>query len=196
MITTDANTLVGLAEMNSHEPATFIPLAMGHYKEYASRNLTLGQLTVAESRPSRQWYPGSTVGGLASTPMNYKLFCKSFHWIHMKLFLRSLEVLLEVCRYRPRDPTFGSFFTLNMAKIGQNLSFPLFCQKKIPLGSQEIFFKLIGSTFYPTALQAGGVLSRFGWTGGRSGRRLPNLRNPYLCNCLMDFLHSKFCGIV
>ena len=30
------------------------------------------------------------------------------------------------------------------------------------------------------------------WAGGR----LPNLRNPYLCNRLMDFLHSKFCGIV
>ena len=32
--------------------------------------------------------------------------------------------------------------------------------------------------------------------GGRPGGRLPNLRNPYLCNRLMDFLHSKFCGIV
>ena len=28
------------------------------------------------------------------------------------------------------------------------------------------------------------------------GGRLPNLRNPYLCNRLTDFLHSKFCGIV
>ena len=32
--------------------------------------------------------------------------------------------------------------------------------------------------------------------GGQPGGRLPNLRNPYLCNRLMDFLHSKFCGIV
>ena len=32
--------------------------------------------------------------------------------------------------------------------------------------------------------------------GGRSGGRLPNLRNPYLRNRLIDFLHSKFCGIV
>ena len=32
--------------------------------------------------------------------------------------------------------------------------------------------------------------------GGRPGGRLPNLRNPYLCNRLMDFPHSKFCGIV
>ena len=32
--------------------------------------------------------------------------------------------------------------------------------------------------------------------GGRLGGRLPNLRNPYLCNRLTDFLHSKFCGIV
>ena len=32
--------------------------------------------------------------------------------------------------------------------------------------------------------------------GGRAGRWLPNLRNPHLCNRLMDFLHSKFCGIV
>ena len=34
------------------------------------------------------------------------------------------------------------------------------------------------------------------WAGGRavgrSGRRLPDLRNPYLCNRLMDFLRSKF----
>ena len=35
-----------------------------------------------------------------------------------------------------------------------------------------------------------------GWAAGRPGGRLPNLRNPYLCNRLMDFLHSKFCGIV
>ena len=28
------------------------------------------------------------------------------------------------------------------------------------------------------------------------GGRPPNLRNPYLCNRLMDFLRSKFCGIV
>ena len=47
--------------------------------------------------------------------------------------------------------------------------------------------------FYLLALRAGGVLlSRF----GRAGGRLPNLRNPYLCNSLTDFLHSKFCGIV
>ena len=32
--------------------------------------------------------------------------------------------------------------------------------------------------------------------GGRAGGRLPNLRNPYLCNRLTDFLDSKFCGIV
>ena len=31
---------------------------------------------------------------------------------------------------------------------------------------------------------------------GRSGGRLPDLRNPYLCNRLMDFLRSKFYGIV
>ena len=29
----------------------------------------------------------------------------------------------------------------------------------------------------------------------RAGGRLPDLRNPYLCNRLMDFLHSKFYGI-
>ena len=56
-------------------------------------------------------------------------------------------------------------------------------------------------TFYPSALRAGGVLSSRsgragGPVGGRPGGRLPNLRNPYLCNLLMDFLHSKFCGIV
>ena len=53
------------------------------------------------------------------------------------------------------------------------------------------------SHFYPSALRAGGVLSsRFGRAGGRPGGRLPNLRNPYLCNRLTDFLHSKFYGIV
>ena len=52
-------------------------------------------------------------------------------------------------------------------------------------------------TFYPSALRAGGVLSsRSGRAAGRPGGRLRNLRNPYLCNRLMDFLHSKFCGIV
>ena len=35
-----------------------------------------------------------------------------------------------------------------------------------------------------------------GRAGGRSGGRLPDLRNPYLCNRLMDFLRSKFYGIV
>ena len=54
-----------------------------------------------------------------------------------------------------------------------------------------------GMIFYPSALRAGGVLSsRSGRAGGRPGGRLPNLRNPYLCNRLMDFLHSKFCRIV
>ena len=52
-------------------------------------------------------------------------------------------------------------------------------------------------SFYPSALGAGGVLSsRSGRAGGWPGGRLPNLQNPYLCNRLMDFLHSKFCGIV
>ena len=35
-----------------------------------------------------------------------------------------------------------------------------------------------------------------GRTGGRAGGRLPDLQNPYLCNRLMDFLRSKFYGIV
>ena len=35
-----------------------------------------------------------------------------------------------------------------------------------------------------------------GRAGGRAGGRLPDLRNPYLCNRLMDFLRSKFYGIV
>ena len=39
-----------------------------------------------------------------------------------------------------------------------------------------------------------------GRAGGRAawrpGGRLPDLRNPYLCNRLTNFLHSKFCGIV
>ena len=42
--------------------------------------------------------------------------------------------------------------------------------------------------------RAGG---RADWrAGGRSGGRLPDLRNPYLCNRLMDFLRSKCYGIV
>ena len=60
---------------------------------------------------------------------------------------------------------------------------------KISLWSIELF--------YPSALRAGGVLSsRSGRAAGRPGGRLPNLRNPYLCNRLMDFLHSKFYGVV
>ena len=43
--------------------------------------------------------------------------------------------------------------------------------------------------FYLSALRAGGVLSL--WSG-----RLLDLRDPYLCNRLTDFLRSKFCGIV
>ena len=43
-------------------------------------------------------------------------------------------------------------------------------------------------------------LSPPGWRGivvtVRAGGRLPDLRNPYLCNRLTDFLCSKFCGIV
>ena len=42
--------------------------------------------------------------------------------------------------------------------------------------------------------RAGGLAG--GRAGGRSGGRLPDLRNPYLCNRLMDFLRSKFYGIV
>ena len=43
-------------------------------------------------------------------------------------------------------------------------------------------------------------LSPLGWRGivvtVRAGGRLPDLRIPYLCNRLMDFLRSKFYGIV
>ena len=71
------------------------------------------------------------------------------------------------------------------------------------------FYFSVFIPFYPSALRAGGVLSsRSGRAGGRagglavgravgrSGGRLPDLRNPYLCNRLMDFLRSKFYGIV
>ena len=51
---------------------------------------------------------------------------------------------------------------------------------------------LVKTPFYPSALQTGGVLWQFRPAGGR----LPDLRNPYLCNRLTDFLDSKFCGIV
>ena len=42
--------------------------------------------------------------------------------------------------------------------------------------------------FYPSALRAGGVSSS--WSG-----RLLDLRDPYLCNHLTDFLRSKFCEL-
>ena len=51
---------------------------------------------------------------------------------------------------------------------------------------------LVKAPFYPSALQTGGVLSQF----RRADGWLPDLRNPYLCNHLTDFLDSKFCGIV
>ena len=64
-------------------------------------------------------------------------------------------------------------------------------RKIVPTTAMKYF------TFYPSALRAGGVLSsRSGQAGGWAGGRLPDLRNPYLCNRLTDFLHSKFCGIV
>ena len=40
------------------------------------------------------------------------------------------------------------------------------------------------------------VVTVRGRAGGRLGGRLPDLRNRYLCNRLMDFLRSKFYGIV
>ena len=46
---------------------------------------------------------------------------------------------------------------------------------------------LVKTPFYPSALRTGGVLSQFRRAGRREGGRLPDLRNPYLCNCLMDF---------
>ena len=58
----------------------------------------------------------------------------------------------------------------------------------VELPASEKFSRL----FYPSALRAGGLLSS---RSRRPGGRLLDLRNPYLCNCLMDFRHSKFCGI-
>ena len=66
------------------------------------------------------------------------------------------------------------------------------------------------SWFYVDLLDTNAFLplSPSGWRGivvtvwavgrsvGGSGGRLPDLRNPYLCNRLMDFLRSKFYGIV
>ena len=54
--------------------------------------------------------------------------------------------------------------------------------------SPERFVRQRDSHFYPSALRAGGILSS--WS-----RRLLDLRDPYLCNCLTDFLHSKFCEL-
>ena len=67
---------------------------------------------------------------------------------------------------------------------------------KIMQISCAFFFVWLFNQFLP--------LSPPGWRGivvtvrasGRLGGRLPNLRNPYLGNCLTDFLNSKFCGIV
>ena len=64
------------------------------------------------------------------------------------------------------------------------------------LGLNELIFpnRCIDMTFLPP--QPSGLEGYCRHVpGGRSGGQLPNLRNPYLCNRLMDFLHSKFCGI-
>ena len=50
-------------------------------------------------------------------------------------------------------------------------------------------------TLQPSGLE-GYCHSPGGLASGRAGGQLPNLRNPYLCNRLMDFLRSKFYGIV
>ena len=63
----------------------------------------------------------------------------------------------------------------------------------VELFIQDYLLYMTALAFYPSALRAGGVLSS---RSGRMGGRLPNLRNPYLCNRLTDFLHSKLYGIV
>ena len=60
--------------------------------------------------------------------------------------------------------------------------------------SADFFFTPFFSKFYPSAFQAGGVLSSR--SGRAGGGRLPDLWTPYLCKRLTHFLHSKFCGIV
>ena len=57
---------------------------------------------------------------------------------------------------------------------------------------------LLIMSFYPSALRAGGVLlSLSGRVGGRAGgRAAAKLAEPISLYPLMDFLRSKFCGIV
>ena len=74
-------------------------------------------------------------------------------------------------------------------------------QNAVHLASPDTYIKYaIQSSVHHTFLP----LSPPGWrgivvtvrAGGRLGGRLPDLQNPYLCNRLMDFLRSKFYGIV
>ena len=79
--------------------------------------------------------------------------------------------------------------------IDNNPHLQMFKLKIIIMGSREMLF-----TPQPSGLEGycchgpGRRVGRrvVGW----AGRPLPNLRNPYLCNRLMEFLHSKFCEIV
>ena len=83
--------------------------------------------------------------------------------------------------------------------INIDLSSKVFCGIQLRAISQGVAMNLIHKVFgdYIFTPQPSGLegYCRHG-PGGRAGGRLPNLRNPYLCNRLLDFLHLKFCGIV
>ena len=72
----------------------------------------------------------------------------------------------------------------------------------VSVDSRNVMLLLTSNVWYDSLIwNYGGFFtpqpsSRSGRTGGRLGGRLPNLRNPYLCNLLMDFLRLKFFGIV
>ena len=126
---------------------------------------------------------------------------KSRYCIFYIMFLNSSNqlnalVIITFCEKVSRQLVFVQHFW-HLLKFPQlSSSFFQFCPDKTGRNRPKVI-----DFFYPSALRAGGVLSSRsgragGRTGGQAGGRLPDLRNPYLCNRLMDFLHSKFYGIV
>ena len=109
----------------------------------------------------------------------------STSWPSMGVFSKFISCI-ETCFWSYRERRYGNTHLCTTNAI-------------LNVDSRQVLLSssLLHKHCYPSALRAGGVLSsRFGRAGGRPGGRLPNLRNPYLCNRLTDFLHSKFYGIV
>ena len=111
------------------------------------------------------------------------IFCEENVWISIEISLRFVPKALTDCfPYILYYPSISPYLLVRLL-----FPYPMKKNNGCPYTLLCPFF-----TPQPSGLEG---YCRHG-PGGRAGGRLPNLRNPYLCNRLMDFLHSKFCGIV